>query len=78
MRMGDAAVEPLIAATKDADRNVRLYAAGALKYIGNPQAIAALQDLARGGDDVERSVAEDAIEAIRMVRGEMAKAPTSR
>ena len=78
MRMGDAAVEPLIAATKDADRNVRLYAAGALKYIGNPQAIAALQDLARGGDDVERSVAEDAIEAIRMVRREMAEVPTSR
>ncbi|WP_054847750.1 HEAT repeat domain-containing protein [Methanoculleus chikugoensis] len=47
--MGDAAVEPLIAATKDADRNVRLYAAGALKYIGNPRAIDALQDLARNG-----------------------------
>jgi len=78
MRMGDAAIEPLIAATKDADRNVRLYAAGALKYIGNPRAIEALQDLARSGDDVERSVAEDAIEAIRMVRGEMAEAPTSR
>lgn len=76
MRMGDAAVKPLIAATKDADRNVRLYAAGALKYIGNPRAIDALQDLARNGDTEERSVAEDAIEAIRMVRGEAAPEPS--
>lgn len=79
MRMGDAAVEPLITATKDADRNVRLYAAGALKYIGDPRAIDALEDLARSGDETERSVAEDAIEAIRMVRGEAALSPpTSR
>ncbi len=78
MRMGDAAVEPLIAATKDAERNVRLYAAGALKYIGNPRAIDALEALARSGDETERSVAEDAIEAIRMIRGEMPEAPTSR
>ena len=80
-RIGDAAVEPLIAATKDADRNVRLYAAGALKYVGDPRAIDALQELARGGDAEERSVAEDAIEKIRMVRGEVApepSAPTSR
>jgi HEAT repeat protein len=79
--MDDAAVEPLIVATKDADRNVRLYAAGALKYIGDPRAIDALQELARGGDAEERSVAEDAIEKIRMVRGEVApepSAPTSR
>lgn len=80
-RMGDAAVEPLVAATKDADRNVRLYAAGALKYIGNPRAIDALQELARSGDTEEKSVAEDAIEAIRMVSGKAApepSAPTSR
>ena len=75
-RIGDAAVEPLIAATKDADRNVRLYAAGALKYIGNPRAIGALQDLARSGDKEERSVAQDAIEKIRMVRGEAAPEPS--
>ncbi|SCL74332.1 putative oxidoreductase/HEAT repeat-containing protein [Methanoculleus chikugoensis] len=75
-RMGDAAVEPLIAATKDADRNVRLYAAGALKYIGNPRAIEALQRLAGSADAEERSVAEDAIEAIRMVRGEAAPEPS--
>ncbi|KAF5082547.1 HEAT repeat [anaerobic digester metagenome] len=81
MRMGDAAVEPLVTATKDADRNVRLYAAGALKYIGNPRAIDALEALARSGDQDERSVAEDAIESIRMARGEAApepSAPTSR
>lgn len=78
IRLGEAAVEPLIAATTDGDRNVRLYAAGALKYIGDPRAIGALQDLARSGDDVERSVAEDAIESIRRMRGEMAEAPTSR
>ncbi|UYU19189.1 MULTISPECIES: HEAT repeat domain-containing protein [Methanoculleus] len=81
MRMGGAAVEPLVAATKDADRNVRLYAAGALKYIGDPRAIDALEALARSGDKDERSVAEDAIEKIRMVRGEVApepSAPTSR
>jgi len=80
-RIGDAAVEPLIAATKHTDRNVRLYAAGALKYIGDPRAIDALQELARSGDAEERSVAEDAIKAIRMVRGEAApepSAPTSR
>ncbi|WP_317063398.1 HEAT repeat domain-containing protein [Methanoculleus caldifontis] len=80
-RIGDAAVEPLIAATKDADRNVRLYAAGALKYIGNPRAIDALKDLARSGDAEEKSVAEDAMEKIRMVRGKAApepSAPTSR
>ena len=75
-RIGDAAVEPLIAATKDTDRNVRLYAAGALKYIGNPRAIGALQELARGGDAEERSVAEDAIEKIRMVRGDAAQEPS--
>ncbi|MDD3071452.1 MAG: HEAT repeat domain-containing protein, partial [Methanoculleus horonobensis] len=78
---GDAAVEPLVTATKDADRNVRLYAAGALKYIGNPRAIDALEALARSGDQDERSVAEDAIESIRMARGEAApepSAPTSR
>jgi HEAT repeat protein len=75
-RMGDVAVEPLIAATKDADRWVRLYAAGALKYIGNPRAIDALQDLARSGDAEERSVAEDAIEKIRMVRGEVTPEPS--
>ncbi|HOI13911.1 MAG TPA: HEAT repeat domain-containing protein [Methanoculleus sp.] len=79
MRMGDAAVEPLAAATKDADRNVRLYAAGALKYIGNPRAIDALETLARSGDAEEKSVAEDAIESIRMVRGEATPSPpTSR
>ncbi|SAI87642.1 hypothetical protein MBBA_0766 [Methanoculleus bourgensis] len=81
MRMGDAAVGPLAAATKDADRNVRLYAAGALKYIGNPRAIEALQELARSTDADEKSVAQDAIEKIRMVRGEAApepSAPTSR
>lgn len=81
VRLGDAAVDRLIEATKDADRNVRLYAAGALKYIGNPRAIDALRDLARGGDAEEKSVAEDAIEKIRMVRGEVAaepSAPTSR
>jgi len=80
-RIGDAAVEPLIAATKDGDRNVRLYAAGALKYLGDPRAIDALRDLARSGDAEERSVAEDAIEKIRMVRGEVPaepSAPTSR
>lgn len=79
-RMGDAAIDPLIGATKDSDRNVRLYAAGALKYIGDPRAIDALQELARGGDAEERSVAEDAIEKIRMVRGGTAEpsAPTSR
>lgn len=79
-RMGDAAVEPLIAATKDADRNVRLYAAGALKYIGDPRAIDALEALAQSADAEERSVAEDAIEKIRMVRGGVAEpsAPTSR
>jgi HEAT repeat protein len=80
-RVGDAAVEPLIAATKDTDRNVRLYAAGALKYIGNPRAIDALQELARSGDTEERSVAEDAIDKIQLVRGEMPvepSAPTSR
>jgi HEAT repeat protein len=75
-RIGDAAVEPLIAATKDADRNVRLYAAGALKYIGNPRAIDALQELARGGDAEERSVAEDAIEKLMMVRGGMPAEPS--
>ena len=75
-RMGDAAVEPLIAATKDADRNVRLYAAGALKYIGNPRAVDALQELARSGDAEERSVAQDAIEKIRMVHGEAAPEPS--
>jgi HEAT repeat protein len=75
-RMGDVAVEPLIAATKDADRNVRLYAAGALKYIGNSRAIDALQELARSGDTEERSVAEDAIEKIRMVHGEAAPEPS--
>jgi HEAT repeat protein len=75
-RIGDAAVDSLIAATKDADRDVRLYAAGALKYIGNLQAIDALQELARNGDETERSVAEDAIEKIRMVRGEAAPEPS--
>ncbi|MEN6512938.1 HEAT repeat domain-containing protein [Methanoculleus sp.] len=75
-RMGDVAVEPLIAATKDADRGVRLYAAGALKYIGNPRAIDALQELARSGDSEEKSVAEDAIEKIRMVRGEVTPEPS--
>ena len=75
-RIGDAAVEPLIAATKDADRNVRLYAAGALKYIGNSRAIDALQELARSGDTEERSVAEDAIEKIRMIHGEAAPEPS--
>lgn len=75
-RIGDAAVDPLIAATKDADRNVRLYAAGALKYIGNPRAIDALQDLARSTDAEERSVAQDAIEKIRMVSGEMPVEPS--
>ena len=81
MRMGDAAVEPLVAATKDADKNVRLYAAGALKYIGDPRAIDALEALARSTDADEKSVAQDAIEKIRMVRGEAApepSAPTSR
>lgn len=76
MRMGGAAVEPLVAATKDADRNVRLYAAGALKYIGDPRAIDALKDLARSGDQDERTVAEDAIESIRMVHGEVAPEPS--
>jgi HEAT repeat protein len=81
IRTGSAAVDRLIEATKDADRNVRLYAAGALKYIGDPGAIDALQALARSGDAEERSVAEDAIEKIRMVGGEAApepSAPTSR
>ncbi|WP_292517017.1 HEAT repeat domain-containing protein [Methanoculleus sp.] len=80
-RMGDLAVDPLIGATKDADRNVRLYAAGALKYIGNPRAIDALEALARSGDAEEKSVAEDAIEKIRMVQsGGVVEpsAPTSR
>lgn len=78
-RMGDLAVDPLIAATKDPDKNVRLYAAGALKYIGDPRAIDALEALARNGDAEEKSVAEDAIEKIRMVRGEAAPSPpTSR
>ncbi len=81
VRLGDAAVDRLIEATSESDRNVRLYAAGALKYIGNPRAIDALRNLARSGDAEERSVAEDAIAKIRMVRGEAApepSAPTSR
>ncbi len=76
MRMGDAAVEPLVAATKDADRNVRLYAAGALKYIGDPRAIDALRDLTLDEDKDVRSVAEDAIDKIQMVRGEMPAEPS--
>ena len=81
VRIGDTAVDQLIGATEDADRNVRLYAAGALKYIGNPRAIDTLQKLAWNGDAEERSVAEDAVEKIRMVRGGAApepSAPTSR
>jgi len=69
IRMGDAAVDPLIGATKDADRNVRLYAAGALKYIGDPRAIDALRALALDEDKDVRSVAEDAIDKIQMIRG---------
>ncbi|KDE54859.1 hypothetical protein EI28_11000 [Methanoculleus sp. MH98A] len=76
IRMGDAAVEPLIAVTKDADRNVRLYAAGALKYIGDPRAIDALRTLTLDEDKDVRSVAEDAIDAIQMVRGEAAPEPS--
>jgi len=76
IRAGSAAVDPLIGATKDSDRNVRLYAAGALKYIGDPRAIDALRDLARSGDAEEKSVAEDAIEKIRMVQGEAAPEPS--
>jgi len=76
IRAGNAAVDPLIGATKDSDRNVRLYAAGALKYIGDPRAIDALRDLARSGDAEEKSVAEDAIEKIRMVQGEAAPEPS--
>ncbi|WP_250987632.1 HEAT repeat domain-containing protein [Methanoculleus oceani] len=76
MRMGDAAVDPLVAATKDADRNVRLYAAGALKYIGDPRAIDALRDLTLDEDKDVRSVAEDAIDKIQMVRGEMPAEPS--
>lgn len=81
VRAGNVAVGPLIDATKDGDRWVRLYAAGALKYIGDPGAIDALRDLTRDEDPDVRSVAEDAIAKIQMVRGEIApepSAPTSR
>lgn len=76
IRMGDAAVEPLVAATKDADRNVRLYTAGALKYIGDLRAIDALRNLTLDEDADVRSVAEDAIDTIQMVRREAAPEPS--
>ncbi len=76
IRMGDAAVDRLIGATKESDRNVRLYAAGALKYIGDPGAIDALRALALDEDKDVRSVAEDAIDKIQMVRGEMPAEPS--
>lgn len=76
IRMGDAAVDPLIMATKDADSNVRLYAAGALKYIGDPRAIDTLRNLTLDEDADVRSVAEDAIDKIQMVRGEAAPEPS--
>ncbi len=76
VRLGDAAVDQLIGATKDADRNVRLYAAGALKYIGDPRAIDALRDLTRSEDAEGRSVAEDAIEKLMMVRSAVPAEPS--
>ncbi|WP_300998912.1 HEAT repeat domain-containing protein [Methanoculleus sp.] len=76
IRMGDAAVGRLIDTTKDGDRNVRLYAAGALKYIGDPRAIDALRALALDEDKDVRSVAEDAIDKIQMVRGGMPAEPS--
>jgi HEAT repeat protein len=76
VQIGSPAVDSLIEATNDDDRWVRLYAAGALKYIGDPRAIDALEELARDEDPDVRSVAEDAIEKIRMVREGMQTKPT--
>ncbi len=76
IRMGDTVVDRLIDATKESDRNVRLYAAGALKYIGDPRAIDALRALALDEDADVRSVAEDAIDKIQMIRGEMPAEPS--
>lgn len=76
VRAGSVAVDRLIGATKDGNRWVRLYAAGALKYIGDPGALEALQALTRDEDPDVRSVAEDAIEKIQMVRGEIAPEPS--
>lgn len=76
VQIGDAAVDRLIEVTKDEDRWVRLYAAGALKYIGEARAIDALEELVRDEDPDVRSVAEDAIEKIRMIRGEQTPEPS--